>query len=98
MDTIDHPGYFGKVGMRRFHLLRNQQWAPTLNIEKLYVYQPLPRISEHSTNNHDSWSLVPLEVRDQYTSGKKTDSAPVIDLLSHGYAKLLGKGKEPCYP
>ena len=40
------------------------------------------------------WSLVPLEVRDQYVSGQKTDTAPVIDLLSHGYAKLLGKGKK----
>jgi hypothetical protein len=41
-----------------------------------------------------SWSLVPADVREEYISGKKTDSAPVIDLLSHGYAKLLGKGKD----
>lgn len=40
------------------------------------------------------WSLVPTETRDQYISGAKKDSAPVIDLLSHGYAKLLGKGKD----
>lgn len=58
-----------------FHLLRNHQWAPTINIEKL-------------------WSLVPIETRDKYTSGQKTDSAPVIDLLANGYAKLLGKGKD----
>ncbi|KAK4191354.1 ribosomal protein L18e/L15P [Podospora australis] len=74
-----HPGYFGKVGMRHFHLLRNHQWAPTINIEKL-------------------WSLVPVETRDQYTSGQKTDSAPVIDLLANGYAKLLGKGRLPEIP
>ncbi|KAK5656124.1 hypothetical protein OQA88_4884 [Cercophora sp. LCS_1] len=74
-----HPGYFGKVGMRRFHLLRNQQWAPTINIEKL-------------------WSLVPAEAREKYISGAKKDSAPVIDLLSHGYAKLLGKGRLPEIP
>ncbi len=61
--------------MRHFHLQRNHQWAPTLNIEKL-------------------WSLVPTEAREKYVSGAKTDSAPVIDLLSHGYAKLLGKGKD----
>ena len=41
-----------------------------------------------------SWSLVPVETRDKYVSGAKSDSAPVIDLLSHGYAKLLGKGKD----
>lgn len=74
-DGIDHPGYFGKVGMRHFHLLRNHQWAPTLNIEKL-------------------WTLVPAEAREKYVSGAATETAPVIDLLSHGYAKLLGKGKK----
>lgn len=56
-------------------MLRNHQWAPTINIEKL-------------------WSLVPAETREKYISGAKSDSAPVIDLLSHGYAKLLGKGKD----
>ncbi|GAW21341.1 hypothetical protein EKO27_g8987 [Xylaria grammica] len=35
-----HPGYFGKVGMRRFHLLRNQQWNPTVNIDKLASLLP----------------------------------------------------------
>lgn len=74
-DGIDHPGYFGKVGMRHFHLQRNHEWAPTLNIEKL-------------------WTLVPAEAREKYVSGAATETAPVIDLLSHGYAKLLGKGKK----
>ncbi len=41
-----------------------------------------------------SWSLVPAEAREKYVSGAKSDSAPVVDLLSHGYAKLLGKGKD----
>ncbi|KAI1275416.1 60S ribosomal protein [Xylaria sp. FL0933] len=35
-----HPGYFGKVGMRRFHLLRNQQWNPTVNVDKLASLLP----------------------------------------------------------
>ncbi|KAI1176495.1 60S ribosomal protein [Nemania sp. FL0916] len=35
-----HPGYFGKVGMRRFHLLRNHQWKPTVNIDKLASLLP----------------------------------------------------------
>ena len=39
------------------------------------------------------WSLVPAEAREKYVSGANKNSAPVIDLLSHGYAKLLGKGK-----
>lgn len=30
-----HPGYFGKVGMRHFHLLRNHYHCPIINLEKL---------------------------------------------------------------
>lgn len=31
-----HPGYFGKVGMRQFHLLRNRNHCPTINIDKIF--------------------------------------------------------------
>ena len=31
-----HPGYFGKVGMRRFHLKRNLQYCPTINLNNLW--------------------------------------------------------------
>merc|ERR1712216_282326 len=30
-----HPGYFGKVGMRYFHKLKNKFHCPTINTEKL---------------------------------------------------------------
>lgn len=32
-----HPGYFGKVGMRNFHLNRNHDFCPTLNLDKLWA-------------------------------------------------------------
>lgn len=35
-----HPGYFGKVGMRRFHLTRNAQWRPIINVDKLWALVP----------------------------------------------------------
>jgi large subunit ribosomal protein L27Ae len=35
-----HPGYFGKVGMRRFHLMRNTQWCPIINVDKLWTLVP----------------------------------------------------------
>ncbi len=35
-----HPGYFGKVGMRHFHLLRNHYWKPVLNLDKLWSLIP----------------------------------------------------------
>jgi large subunit ribosomal protein L27Ae len=31
-----HPGYFGKVGMRQFHLLKNRNFTPTINIDKIF--------------------------------------------------------------
>ena len=32
-----HPGYFGKRGMRQFHLLRNHQHCPSVNLDKLWA-------------------------------------------------------------
>ncbi|KAI5295481.1 60S ribosomal protein L28 [Ascosphaera acerosa] len=75
-----HPGYFGKVGMRRFHLLRNQLWKPSVNLDKLMA-------------------LVPEETREKYLSADAPkDQALVLDLLSLGYSKLLGKGRLPNIP
>ena len=31
-----HPGYFGKRGMRHFHLKRNQYFSPSINVDKLW--------------------------------------------------------------
>jgi large subunit ribosomal protein L27Ae len=31
-----HPGYFGKKGQRHFHLQRNQQYTPTINLDKIW--------------------------------------------------------------
>ena len=35
-----HPGYFGKVGMRHFHLTRQSAWCPTVNVDKLWSLVP----------------------------------------------------------
>jgi len=31
-----HPGYFGKVGMRHFHLTTQSAYCPTVNLDKLW--------------------------------------------------------------
>ena len=31
-----HPGYFGKVGMRQFHLLKNRKFCPTINVDRIF--------------------------------------------------------------
>ena len=35
-----HPGYFGKVGMRHFHLTQNQYYKNIVNVEKLWSFVP----------------------------------------------------------
>ena len=38
MFTYSHPGYFGKVGMRNFHVKKTslKQFCPTINVEKIW--------------------------------------------------------------
>ncbi|OXB74862.1 UNVERIFIED_CONTAM: hypothetical protein H355_017137 [Colinus virginianus] len=45
-----HPGYFGKVGMRHFHLLRNQYTCPTLNVDKLWSLVSAATLRNAETN------------------------------------------------
>ena len=52
-----HPGYFGKKGMRHFHLLRNQYHCPTINIEKLATIVA----SEHKQSSSGSSSALVVD-------------------------------------
>ncbi|KAH9933059.1 60S ribosomal protein L27a [Fomitopsis serialis] len=51
-----HPGYFGKVGMRRFHLTRNLQWSPIINVDKLWTLVP----AEEKEGLTESSDVVPV--------------------------------------
>lgn len=51
-----HPGYFGKVGMRRFHLTRNLQWRPIINVDKLWTLVP----AEEKEGLTESSEVVPV--------------------------------------
>ncbi len=31
-----HPGYFGKVGMRHFHVAKNKIHSPSINLDKIW--------------------------------------------------------------
>ncbi|KAJ1560171.1 60S ribosomal protein L27A [Cladochytrium tenue] len=73
-----HPGYFGKVGMRYFHLTKNQYHCESINLDKL-------------------WKLVP-EADRKAAEANPTGPVPVIDLIRHGYTKVLGKGVLPKIP
>lgn len=51
-----HPGYFGKVGMRRFHLTRNALWRPIINVDKLWSLVP----AEQKKGLTESSTVVPV--------------------------------------
>ncbi|KAH8829494.1 ribosomal protein L18e/L15P [Flagelloscypha sp. PMI_526] len=51
-----HPGYFGKVGMRRFHVTRNAQWRPIINLDKIWTLVP----EEQKKGLTESSSVVPV--------------------------------------
>jgi large subunit ribosomal protein L27Ae len=75
-----HPGYFGKVGMRNFHVKKNSLkcHTPTVNLENL-------------------WALVGNQLRENYKD-RKDGKAPVIDVVKHGFFKVLGGGELPKQP
>ena len=51
-----HPGYFGKVGMRHFHLTRNMHWRPIINVDKLWTLVP----AEEKEGLTESSDVVPV--------------------------------------
>jgi ribosomal protein L15 len=54
-----HPGYFGKVGMRYFHLTRNKYHCPTINLDKLWSL-----VSEQTRENYKKKTDGPAPVID----------------------------------
>ena len=51
-----HPGYFGKVGMRHFHLTRNLYWRTIINVDKLWTLVP----EEEKANLKEDSEVVPV--------------------------------------
>lgn len=49
-----HPGYFGKLGMRQFHLLKNREWRPILNLDKLWALIPAEEREKYLTSSSAS--------------------------------------------
>lgn len=49
-----HPGYFGKLGMRQFHLLKNRDWCPVLNVDKLWSLIPAEQREQYLTSSSTS--------------------------------------------
>lgn len=45
-----HPGYFGKIGMRFFHLKRNKLFSPSVNVDKLWSLVQSSTLGHYAKN------------------------------------------------
>lgn len=45
-----HPGYFGKVGMRVFHLKKNIHFRPIINLDRIWTLLPKDVLEQAKTN------------------------------------------------
>ncbi|PQM42987.1 60S ribosomal protein L27a-2 [Prunus yedoensis var. nudiflora] len=53
-----HPGYFGKVGMRYFHKLRNKFYCPIVNVDKLWSLVPQEAKDKAAANKGNDVPLI----------------------------------------
>lgn len=74
-----HPGYFGKVGMRHYHLKRNQKFCPTVNLDKLWTL-----VSEQTRLNYAKNEAGLAPVIDVVRSVSSCWGSALAFLLSHG--------------
>jgi len=95
-----HPGGRGLAGGAHHHRTNMDKYHPGYfgKVGMRYFHKQQNHFWKPVVNIDKLWSLVPAEQREKFLSDKSKDSAPVLDLLSLGYSKLLGKGRLPKVP
>lgn len=95
--AFSHPGYFGKVGMRHFHLKRNQYFTPTINVDQLWHL--LTPAEQEKTKEEDKKNSGIAPVLDLNAKVCARWFFPLMDtLFSHvlplppGYLQGVGQG------
>ncbi|KAJ4366277.1 60S ribosomal protein L28 [Neocucurbitaria cava] len=89
-----HPGGRGLAGGQHHHRTNLDKYHPGyfgkvgmrhFHLQRNHEWKPVVNVDK-------LLSLIPNEHREKFTSSD-SKTAPVINLLNHGYAKLLGKGR-----
>ncbi|KAI1911479.1 60S ribosomal protein L28 [Ophidiomyces ophidiicola] len=95
-----HPGGRGMAGGQHHHRTNLDKYHPGYfgKVGMRYFHKSQNQFWKPTINLDKLWSLVPAETREAYISKQKPDTAPVLDLLSLGYSKVLGKGRLPEIP
>ena len=85
-----HPGYFGKVGMKRYHRKAALTHMPTINIDRLWGFVP-KEIYENASD-----SSAPVIAKEQFNlSGHAADSASTSGLKPQEVQKLMSSFRRP---
>uniref|UniRef100_A0A0G4GTI6 Large ribosomal subunit protein uL15/eL18 domain-containing protein n=1 Tax=Chromera velia CCMP2878 TaxID=1169474 RepID=A0A0G4GTI6_9ALVE len=91
-----HPGGRGLAGGQHHHRILFDKYHPGYFGKVGMRHFHLQRNRKWcSTVNVDKlWSLMPEETLKHFSDPANQDKAPVLDVLKHGYFKVLGKGGE----
>jgi len=94
------PGGRGLAGGQHHHRTNMDKYHPGYfgKVGMRYFHKQGNHFWKPVINLDKLWSLVPVEQREKYLADKKASTAPVLDLLSFGYSKVLGKGRLPEVP
>ena len=65
--SFSHPGYFGKVGMRYFHLTKNQYYCPVINVEQLWSLVP-PKVANEAEKKKEEGKYPVLDLVQRVSS------------------------------
>ena len=73
-----HPGYFGKVGMRVFHLKRNMHFRPIINLDKILSLVPKDVIEKAKSTKEQALTIDVTKYGYQKVLGKGELPFPVL--------------------
>ncbi|KAI9654572.1 MAG: hypothetical protein M1831_005333 [Alyxoria varia] len=94
-----HPGGKGMAGGQHHHRTNLDKYHPGYfgKVGMRHFHMLRNHYWKPGVNIDKLWTLVPPETRTKYlsSSSMSTDTAPVLDMLQLGYAKVLGKGRLP---
>ncbi|EDQ91430.1 uncharacterized protein MONBRDRAFT_19902 [Monosiga brevicollis MX1] len=95
-----HPGGRGNAGGQHHHRINFDKYHPGYFGKVGMRHFHLLRNKDHcpTVNIDKIWTLVPEDKRAALIKDAKESNAAVIDVVQHGYYKVLGKGELPKAP
>lgn len=96
-----HPGGRGNAGGQHHRRINFDKYHPgyfgKVGMRNFHSRKNTLKYYCPAVNVENIWSLVGERMKEQY-KGDKAGKAPVIDVVRHGYYKVLGKGTLPTQP